>query len=86
MTQAGIFETFSLFIGSIVVSIISKRINNRNGVLLLGFYLGIYLSVISLINMFLINDIRFDYILFACKRINSGYFGYDNIARMRIFA
>lgn len=65
MTQAGIFETFSLFIGSIVVSIISKRINNRNGVLLLGFYLGIYLSVISLINMFLINDIRFDYILFA---------------------
>ena len=30
MTQAGIFETFSLFIGSIVVSIISKRINNRN--------------------------------------------------------
>lgn len=65
MTQAGIFETFSLFIGSIVVSIISKRINNRNGVLLLGFYLGVYLSVISLINMFLINDIRFDYILFA---------------------
>lgn len=65
MTQAGIFETFSLFIGSIVVSIISKRINNRNGVLLLGFYLGIYLSVISLINMFLINDIRFDYILFV---------------------
>ena len=54
MTQAVIFETFSLFIGSIVVSIISKRINNRNGVLLLGFYLGIYLSVISLINMFLI--------------------------------
>lgn len=65
MTQAGIFETFSLFIGSIVVSIISKRINNRNGVLLLGFYLGVYLSVISLINMFLINDIRFDYILFV---------------------
>ena len=65
MTQAGIFETFSLFIGSIVVSIISKRINNRNGVLLLGFYLGIYLSVISLINMFLMNDIRFDYILFV---------------------
>ena len=65
MTQAVIFETFSLFIGSIVVSIISKRINNRNGVLLLGFYLGIYLSVISLINMFLINDIRFDYMLFA---------------------
>lgn len=65
MTQAGIFETFSLFIGSIVVSIISKRINNRNGVLLLGFYLGVYLSVISLINMFLINDIRFDYMLFV---------------------
>lgn len=65
MTQAGIFETFSLFIGSIVVSIISKRINNRNGVLLLGFYFGVYLSVISLINMFLINDIRFDYILFV---------------------
>ena len=65
MTQAGIFETFSLFIGSIVVSIISKRINNRNGVLLLGFYLGIYLSVISLINIFLINDIRFDYMLFV---------------------
>lgn len=70
MTQAGIFETFSLFIGSIVVSIISKRINNRNGVLLLGFYLGIYLSVISLINMFLINDIRFDYILFALSFIS----------------
>lgn len=65
MTQAGIFETFSLFIGSIVVSIISKRINNRNGVLLLGFYLGVYLSIISLINMFLINDIRFDYMLFV---------------------
>lgn len=65
MTQAGIFETFSLFIGSIVVSIISKRINNRNGVLLLGFYFGVYLSVISLINMFLINDIRFDYMLFV---------------------
>lgn len=70
MTQAGIFETFSLFIGSIVVSIISKRINNRNGVLLLGFYLGIYLSVISLINMFLINDIRFDYILFALSFVS----------------
>ena len=70
MTQAGIFETFSLFIGSIVVSIISKRINNRNGVLLLGFYLGVYLSVISLINMFLINDIRFDYILFALSFIS----------------
>ena len=70
MTQAGIFETFSLFIGSIVVSIISKRINNRNGVLLLGFYLGIYLSVISLINMFLINDIRFDYILFSLSFIS----------------
>ncbi len=70
MTQAGIFETFSLFIGSIVVSIISKRINNRNGVLLLGFYLGIYLSVISLINMFLINDIRFDYILFVLSFIS----------------
>ena len=70
MTQAGIFETFSLFIGSIVVSRISKRINNRNGVLLLGFYLGIYLSVISLINMFLINDIRFDYILFALSFIS----------------
>ena len=70
MTQAGIFETFSLFIGSIVVSIISKRINNRNGVLLLGFYLGIYLSVISLINMFLINDIRFNYILFALSFVS----------------
>ena len=70
MTQARIFETFSLFIGSIVVSIISKRINNRNGVLLLGFYLGIYLSVISLINMFLINDIRFDYILFALSFVS----------------
>ena len=70
MTQAGIFETFSLFIGSIVVSIISKRINNRNGVLLLGFYLGIYLSVISLINMFLINYIRFDYILFALSFVS----------------
>ncbi|TXJ17059.1 HDIG domain-containing protein [Brachyspira aalborgi] len=70
MTQAGIFETFSLFIGSIVVSIISKRINNRNGVLLLGFYLGIYLSVISLINMFLINDIRFDYILFTLSFVS----------------
>lgn len=70
MTQAGIFETFSLFIGSIVVSIISKRINNRNGVLLLGFYLGIYLSVISLINMFLINDIRFDYMLFALSFVS----------------
>lgn len=70
MTQAGIFETFSLFIGSIVVSIISKRINNRNGVLLLGFYFGVYLSVISLINMFLINDIRFDYILFALSFIS----------------
>ena len=70
MTQAGIFETFSLFIGSIVVSIISKRINNRNGILLLGFYLGIYLSVISLINMFLINDIRFDYILFALSFVS----------------
>ena len=70
MTQAGIFETFSLFIGSIVVSIISKRINNRNGVLLLGFYLGIYLSVIALINMFLINDIRFDYMLFALSFVS----------------
>lgn len=70
MTQAGIFETFSLFIGSIVVSIISKRINNRNGVLLLGFYLGVYLSVISLINMFLINDIRFDYMLFALSFVS----------------
>ena len=70
MTQAGIFETFSLFIGSIVVSIISKRINNRNGILLLGFYLGIYLSVISLINMFLINDIRFDYMLFALSFVS----------------
>ena len=70
MTQSGIFETFSLFIGSIVVSIISKRINNRNGVLLLGFYLGIYLSVISLINMFLINDIRFDYMLFALSFVS----------------
>lgn len=70
MTQAGIFETFSLFIGSIVVSIISKRINNRNGVLLLGFYLGIYLSVISLINMFLINDIRFDYILLTLSFVS----------------
>lgn len=70
MTQAGIFETFSLFIGSIVVSIISKRINNRNGVLLLGFYFGVYLSVISLINMFLINDIRFDYILFALSFVS----------------
>lgn len=70
MTQAVIFETFSLFIGSIVVSIISKRINNRNGVLLLGFYLGIYLSVISLINMFLINDIRFDYMLFALSFVS----------------
>lgn len=70
MTQAGIFETFSLFIGSIVVSIISKRINNRNGVLLLGFYFGVYLSVISLINMFLINDIQFDYILFALSFVS----------------
>lgn len=70
MTQAGIFETFSLFIGSIVVSIISKRINNRNGVLLLGFYFGVYLSVISLINMFLINDIRFNYILFALSFVS----------------
>ena len=70
MTQSGIIETFSLFIGSIVVSIISKRINNRNGVLLLGFYLGIYLSVISLINMFLINDIRFDYMLFALSFVS----------------
>lgn len=70
MTQAGIFETFSLFIGSIVVSIISKRINNRNGVLLLGFYLGVYLSVISLINMFLMNDIRFDYILFVLSFVS----------------
>lgn len=70
MTQAGIFETFSLFICSIVVSIISKRINNRNGVLLLGFYLGVYLSVISLINMFLINDIRFDYILFVLSFVS----------------
>ena len=70
MTQAGIFETFSLFIGSIVVSIISKRINNRNGVLLLGFYLGVYLSVISLINMFLINDIRFDYMLFVLSFVS----------------
>ena len=64
MAQAGIFETFSLFIISIIVSILSKRISNRNGVLWLGFYLGIYLSLISLVNMFLANDIHFNYIVF----------------------
>ena len=64
MAQAGIFETFSLFIGSTIVSVISKKISNRNGVLWLGFYLGIYLSLISLINMFLNNDMHFNYIVF----------------------
>ena len=64
MAQAGIFETFSLFIGSTIVSVISKKISNRNGVLWLGFYLGIYLSLISLVNMFLSNDIHFNYIVF----------------------
>ena len=64
MAQAGIFETFSLFIGSTIVSIISKKISNRNGVLWLGFYLGIYLSLISLVNMFLTNDMHFNYIVF----------------------
>lgn len=70
MAQAGIFETFSLFIGSIVVSIISKRISSRNGVLWLGFYLGIYLSVISLLNMFLNNNIRFDYVIFILSFVS----------------
>lgn len=64
MANAGIFETFSLFIISIVVSIISKKISSRNGVLWLGFYLGIYLSIISLINMFLDNNIHFNYMIF----------------------
>lgn len=65
MSNAGIFETFSLFIISIVVSIISKKISSRNGVLWLGFYLGIYLSIISLINMFLDNNIYFNYMIFV---------------------
>ena len=64
MARAGIFETFSLFIISIVVSIISKKINSRNGVLWIGFCLGIYLSIISLVNMFLNNDIYFHYMIF----------------------
>lgn len=64
MAKAGIFETFSLFIISIVVSIISKKISSRNGILWLGFYLGIYLSIISLIKMFLDNDIYFNYMIF----------------------
>ena len=65
VAQANIFETSALFIISICVSILSKKINSRNAVLWIGFYIGIYLSAMSLIGMLLDSNININYLTFV---------------------
>ena len=65
VAQANLFETSSLFIISICVSILSKKINSRNAVLWIGFYIGIYLSIMSLIGMLLDNNMNINYLTFV---------------------
>ena len=72
VAQANIFETSALFIISISVSILSKKINSRNAVLWIGFYIGIYLSAMSFIGMLLDNDVEINYLTFVLS-FTSGF-------------
>lgn len=55
VAQAGIFEISALFVISMFVSILSKKIHNRYSIILIGLLIGAYLSLMCLVGM-LIND------------------------------
>ncbi len=65
IAQANIFEISSLFVISIFVSILSRKINNRYAILWIGLLIGAYLSVMSLVGMMLNNDIKISYLTFV---------------------
>ena len=65
MVQADVYEFFSLFVISMITSIATKKINNRNGVLWLGIQIGVSLSIVSLINAFIADDFSFNYMIFV---------------------
>lgn len=64
IVQASLFDTFILFMVSIMSSIAAKRINNRTGVLWLGFVIGVSFLFGSLINIFLNDTLYFNALTF----------------------
>lgn len=65
IAQAGIFEISALFVISVFVSILSRKINNRYAILWIGLLIGAYLSVMSLVGMFLNSNMKITYLTFV---------------------
>ena len=67
VAQAGLFEISALFIISVLASILSKRIHNRYSILLIGLFIGAYLSIMCLISILLDDNLKINYltIIFA---------------------
>ncbi|MEI0580818.1 HDIG domain-containing metalloprotein [Brachyspira pilosicoli] len=65
MVQADVYEFFSLFVISMITSISAKKINSRNRVLWLGIQIGVCLSIVSLINVFIKDDFDFNHMVFV---------------------
>lgn len=64
IAQANIFEISALFLISILASILSRKINSRYALLWIGFIIGVYLSLMSLVGMLLNNEINITYLTF----------------------
>ena len=65
MVQADVYEFFSLFVISMITSVSTKKINNRNGVLWLGIQIGVCLSIVSLVNVFIKDNFDFNHMIFV---------------------
>lgn len=64
VAQAGIFEISSLFVISVIASILSKRIHNRYSIMLIGLFIGAYLSSMCLVSILLDDSLKINYITF----------------------
>ncbi|MEI0447300.1 HDIG domain-containing protein [Brachyspira intermedia] len=64
VAQAGIFEISSLFVISVIASILSKRIHNRYSIMLIGLFIGAYLSLMCLVSILLDDSLKINYITF----------------------
>ena len=65
MVQADVYEFFSLFVISMITSVSTKKITNRNGVLWLGIQIGVCLSIVSLINVLIADNFSFNHMIFV---------------------
>ena len=70
IAQASIFELSALFVISMLSSIFARKINSRYAVLWIGFAIGVYLSLMSLIGMLLNNEINITYLTFILSFVS----------------